>query len=357
MEITLMEKTQNNFYKNISPLSPILLEDAFTRLDDSCDEEFYQKDRFVSHLDSMALSTVERIIGTLIVEKDPVILDLMAGWDSHIPRTITPSKVIGLGLNENELKKNKRLTEYFLHDLNHDPILPFQDCSFDAVLNTVSVDYITNPIGIFKEVGRILNPGGLFLVIFSNRMFPQKAVKVWRDSNEEERIMLVEEFFNCAELFEKPRFFVSKGRPRPESDKYSHLNIPSDPVYALYAEKRGTATTKNRRPSIKMEHNDKIDTPKIDKRKQMIKDTLCCPHCGEKLSKWKVPDNPFCNTWDNEYMYICFNDSCPYYVRGWEFLNRQGNAGSYRLMYNPEKNTCQPVPVPTSKALRESIAE
>ena len=106
-----------------------------------------------------------------------------------------------------------------------------------------------------------------------------------------------------------------------------------------------------------MEHTNKIEKKELEEKKHTIKDTSCCPHCGQKLKKWAVPDNPFCNTWDNEYMYICFNDSCPYFVRGWEFLKKQGNSGSYRLMYNPEKDTCQPVPVPTSKALRESIAE
>jgi len=39
----------------------------------------------VSHLDSLALATVEKLIETLVVEENPAILDLMAGWDSHIP--------------------------------------------------------------------------------------------------------------------------------------------------------------------------------------------------------------------------------------------------------------------------------
>ena len=86
--------------------------------------------------------------------------------------------------------------------------------------------------------------------------------------------------------------------------------------------------------------------------------TLQCPYCGERLNKWAVPDNPFACTWDNDFMYICFNDKCPYYVRGWEFMYREGNRGvSYRLMYYPEKDRCMPIPVPTPGALRESIIE
>ena len=39
---------------------------------------------------------------------------------------------------------------------------------------TVSIQYLTKPIEIFRDVNRILKPGGLFAVIFSNRMFPPK---------------------------------------------------------------------------------------------------------------------------------------------------------------------------------------
>ena len=183
--------------------SPLFSEDAFLTLDDRDDTLFYETDRFVSHLDSLALSTVQNLIGGLIIEENPVILDLMAGWDSHIPDDLKASGVVGLGLNENELKRNKRLTRYVLHNLNLKPYLPFPDNTFDAVLNTVSVDYMTRPIAVFKEVGRILKSGGLFLVIFSNRMFPQKAVKVWRESDENERVILVNDFFDRSGTFER----------------------------------------------------------------------------------------------------------------------------------------------------------
>jgi SAM-dependent methyltransferase len=341
----------------VAPGSPIFDESAFSRLDPTEDRVFYTTDRFVNHLDSLALSAVEKIIGTLLIEDHPHILDLMAGWDSHIPDTLRPARVIGLGLNETELKKNKNLTGYVLHDLNTDPRLPFPENSFDTVLNTVSVDYMTHPMRVFQEVGRILKPGGLFLVIFSNRMFLPKAVKVWRESNEEERIILVEEFFKAADCFERPSLFVSKGRPRPKDDKYASMKIPSDPVYALYADKKGGDPSRSKRPAVVQEHEDRLTKEELEDRKKGIKMSLCCPHCGERLKKWIIPDNPFGCTWDNEYMYICFNDECPYFVRGWEFMQKEGNSGSYRLMYNPEKDTCQPLPVPTARALRESLVD
>jgi SAM-dependent methyltransferase len=213
-------------------------DDDFSRADESDDRLFYARDRFVSHLDSNALSVVEGLIGRLVVKDHPDMLDLMASWDSHIPGTVQPSRLVGLGLNENELKANHALTEFLVHDINATPSLPFSDDTFDVVINTVSVDYMTQPVQIFHEVGRILKPGGLFLVIFSNRMFPQKATRIWVHSDETERVTLVERFFESSGLFNDPKVFVRRGGARPSDDKYAHLGIPGDPVYAVYADKR-----------------------------------------------------------------------------------------------------------------------
>jgi SAM-dependent methyltransferase len=352
-----MEAKRNDTTSLVDPNSPIFAPNAFSRNDETDDTRFYERDRFVQHLDRTALDTVEHIIGNLIVEKNPAILDLMAGWDSHIPSTVQPSRVVGLGLNRNEMDANPALSEAVIHDVNRDPSLPFPDDSFDAVINTVSVDYMTQPIALFQEVHRILKPGGLFLVVFSNRMFPPKAVKVWKDAAESERLILVNEFFQAAGGFEVPQEFVSMGKPRPRDDKYAFMEIPSDPIFAVYAEKQGGNPD---RPSRKVApiFYDEPKKEDVARRRKQIKDTLACPHCGEKLSKWMVPENPFCQTWDNDFMYICFNDACPYFVRGWDQMEEEGNRGmSYRLMYDPVKDHCMPVPVPSNKALREGIAE
>ncbi len=342
----------------MTSLNFVHTENAFSRLDESNDRHFYAQDRFVSHLDSVALSTVEKLISNVIIEVKPVILDLMAGWDSHLPETLKPAHVVGLGLNLNELTANKALTDSVIHDLNANPVLPFHGATFDVVLNTVSVDYMIHPVEIFQEVARILKPGGLFLVIFSNRMFPQKAVKIWRDASEDERVILVEEFFSAINMFENPLVFVSRRRPRPRDDKYADMLQYSDPIYAVYAEKRGRDPERIRRPHVIPSYSSELPTEDLERRKRAVKQTLRCPYCEQKLRKWIVPDNPFSQTWDNEFMYLCFNDHCPYYVLGWDFMYCKGNRGvSYRLMYNPEKDRCMPIPVPTPQALRDGIAD
>jgi len=331
--------------------------DAFSRQDESDDGRFYALDRLVDHLDAVALETVERLIDTLVVEKRPAILDLMASWDSHIPKSLEADEVVGLGLNENELSRNQALTEFVLHDLNRDPALPFEDDRFDVVLNTVSVDYMTRPFEVFREVARVLKPGGLYLVIFSNRMFPEKAVKIWRECSEPERVILVEDFFHGSDSFEAPSVFRSKGKPRPKDDKYADRGIPSDPIYAVYAEKKGADPKRTRRPSLMEEEKRPLTAEEMKAQREEVKRTLCCPHCGQKMKKWIIPDSPF-NTWQNEYMYICFNDACPYLVRGWDVMSRQGNASmSYRQMFNPENGSLTPMPVPNLKALKDGILE
>jgi SAM-dependent methyltransferase len=327
----------------------------FRRRDESDDALFYAQDRFVSHLDATALETVEDLLGRLINGERPVILDLMAGWDSHLPPDLEPERVVGLGLNRNELAANRSLDSYIIHDLNRDPGLPFADAQFDAVICTVSVDYLTRPVEVFREVGRILRPGGLFVVIFSNRWFEPKVTEVWRRTAEVERVYLVQEWLRAAECFGPGEVFVSKGKPRPPDDRFFVPGLPSDPIYAVYA-RRGRAvrsgeSVENWAEPAALRADDRGDTIRA------VKENLECPYCGQRMRKWAVPQTPF-TEWDNEFMYICFNDDCPYLVRGWEVMARQGNVGiSYRLMYNPEAECLMPVAVPSPGALKEGIID
>jgi SAM-dependent methyltransferase len=328
----------------------------FARVDESDDGLFYAKDRMVSHLDSTALKTVERIIGSLVAEKEPEILDLMASWDSHIPASLKPKRVAGLGMNPNELAANQALSDYVIHDLNQDPRLPFEDASFDVVLNTVSVDYLTRPVEVFAEVARVLRPGGLHLVIFSNRWFEPKVTHIWREAGESERGLLVDDWFKAAGGFGETRAFVSKNKPRPSDDKYAHMNIPSDPVYAVFADRLGGDPARPPRPLPKA---DRPERPKQDLKAMaaQVAQDHNCPYCGDKLKKWEVPQTPF-TEWDIDYMYVCFNDVCPYLVGGWEEMGRQGNLGSsYRLMFNPQSQTLMPMAVPSLLTAKDGIVD
>ena len=108
-------------------------------------------------------------------KKSPLILDLMAGPDSHLPSSLNPAGVVGLGLNENELQQNPALTEHLFHDLNENPRLPFEDNTFDAIINTVSVDYLTRPADVFSEAARVIKPRRPYARDFQQPLFPRKS--------------------------------------------------------------------------------------------------------------------------------------------------------------------------------------
>jgi hypothetical protein len=57
-------------------------------------------------------------------------------------------------------------------------------------------------------------------------------------------------------------------------------------------------------------------------------------------------------------MYICFNDSCSYLVRGWQAMSEQGNQGlSYRFMYDPVRGGSIPIPIIDLHALKDGIVD
>ena len=107
----------------------------------------------------------------------------MSSWISHF-RT-PPAELVALGMNTTELAANPAATRWLVHDLNADPVLPFPDGDFDAVTCCVSVDYLTRPVEVVREVARVLRPGGPFVVTFSNRCFPTKAVHGWLATDDE----------------------------------------------------------------------------------------------------------------------------------------------------------------------------
>ena len=148
-------------------------ENAFDRKDERADEIFYQSPRLIQHIDDTAIEMVRNTYGRFL-DDGMRVLDLMSSWQSHVPTTVQLERLSGLGLNSEELKKNNQLTEFTVQNLNTRKVLPYPSDSFDTVLNTASVEYLTDPISVFRETARVLRPGGHFIVTFSNRWFASK---------------------------------------------------------------------------------------------------------------------------------------------------------------------------------------
>lgn len=203
-----------------------------TKLDESDDRLFYSYPRFVTHVDDGFIDQLTTLYRDRL-KPNSRILDMMSSWVSHLPKDMTFAHVEGHGLNEEELAKNRRLDHYFVQNLNDNPQLPLEDQSFDAVLNAVSVQYIQHPEVVFSEIHRILKPGGIAIISFSNRMFYQKAIQAWREGNEGSRVALVKRYFKAVEGFSNPEAIARK------SDLPSILQFMGmgggDPFYAIIA--------------------------------------------------------------------------------------------------------------------------
>jgi SAM-dependent methyltransferase len=157
---------------------PGLPEAAFDKADPTADAAFYAQPRFVTHIGDNAIAAVTQAYRELLPPRGAV-LDLMSSWVSHLPDDVAYA-VVGHGMNAEELTANPRLGRWFIQDLNTNPELPLDTGVFDAVCLCVSVQYLQRPVEVFRQVARVLRPGGRFIVSFSNRCFPTKAVAIWQ---------------------------------------------------------------------------------------------------------------------------------------------------------------------------------
>ena len=223
----------------------------FERMDEENDRQFYLQARKVVHIDDGAIAAVSRLFSEM-VPPDSVVLDLMSSWRSHWPQNHPKARLVGLGLNREEMEDNPDLDEVVVHDVNRDLELPFEDGTFDAVVITVSAQYLTHPDGTFDavvitvsaqylthpvdtfgEVNRILKPGGVFIVSFSNRMFATKAVYIWRASSDRGRVDLVGTYMEAAGNFEDIQGIFANPQDSP----------PGDPLFAVHSRKSSPGST------------------------------------------------------------------------------------------------------------------
>ncbi|KAM3364037.1 hypothetical protein P3S68_018891 [Capsicum galapagoense] len=246
---TIIPKAYNNEDNNSTESTAgkikrmVLSQDGRTKLNTLPDREFYSYPRFVTHVDDRFISNLTNLYRKYL-RAEFEILDLMSSWVSHLPEEVKYKRVVGHGLNAQELAKNPRLDYFFVKDLNKDQKLEFENCSFDAVLCTVSVQYLQQPEKVLAEVFGILKPGGVFIVSFSNRLFYEKAISAWRDGTGHGRVQLVVQYFQCVEGFTQPEVI----RKLPTDDDQENksplsrimqliglVSASSDPFYAVIA--------------------------------------------------------------------------------------------------------------------------
>ena len=183
--------------------------DAFAKEDPSDDGDFYAPARLVTHIDEVATAALTAFYRS---ELPPggVILDLMSSWVSHLP-DVTYGEIVGHGMNAEELAANPRFDRWFIADLNQSPVLPLESDSVDAALCCVGVQYLQRPLEVFAEVARVLRLGAPFIVSFSNRCFPTKAVAIWRALDARGQARLIAHYMDEAGFAEMDAHVLSDG--------------------------------------------------------------------------------------------------------------------------------------------------
>ena len=179
---------------------PELPPEFFKRQDESNDALFYIEPRFKTHIDDSTIANLTEFYRETLKPQDRI-LDMMSSWISHLPPEVRYRQVSGLGMNEAELAGNERLDDFAVHDLNAEPLLPYEDDSFDVVTIVVSIQYLIHPFEVFGEIARLLAPGGSCIVAMSHRLFPTKAIYAFQTLPPEDRCRMVAAYMNNTGLF------------------------------------------------------------------------------------------------------------------------------------------------------------
>ena len=206
---------------------------SFARQDDSPDRLFYATPRMINHVDRQASAHLGAIYAKHLAPGARV-LDLMSSRDSHLP-VACQAQVIGLGLNDGEMAANPRLANHVVHDLNAEPMLPFGRQEFDAVLISLSIEYLSKPETVIAACARVLKPGGRLLIGFSDRFFPTKTIALWAELHDFERLGFVSQLMAGTGLFTGLSTYSVRNWWRPADDPHFPKLLASDPIFVVTA--------------------------------------------------------------------------------------------------------------------------
>ena len=209
------------------------------KLNESDDALWYSQPRFCTHVDDGFLEQLTRLYRQRTTPEYKC-LDLCSSHVSHYPYEY--EYVLGHGLNREELSRNGAFQgNFFVRNFNENPTIDAPDQTFDMVSMCVSIQYMQQGEELFKEIFRVLKPGGVVIISYSNRMFYEKALSVWRDGTGYSRTQLVKSYFQNVSGFTEPEVITEVLPDGVEDEKNVFVKImktfmkraSSDPFYAV----------------------------------------------------------------------------------------------------------------------------
>ena len=83
---------------------------------------------------------------------------------------------------------------------------------------------------------------------------------------------------------------------------------------------------------------------------------IICPHCNQRLQAFEMPE---ASGWDERVQWACFNNDCPYYREGWDWMwNQYEVKVSYRYrVVDPDSGHASPLAVWSDTALLDCIVK
>ncbi len=274
------------------------------------------------------------------------VLDLLGGSDRFVPQGAV-SSLLGPEPGAAAAGLHRRLMLRVADELNRQPLLPLQGESFDAALVTLDVGALRRPLEVFRELGRVLRPGGLVVVSFGPAARDEAHTRLWSDAGDRDRLMLAEAFleFSAAGFTAPTSITLLEGDEGVEwREGRAPLDDPEAPhAHVVFAYRDEVAAPHRGRPPFPP------PKPQPAKTKDDIRydeaGRPCCPYCQAPMGRYAPPVTVFEIDYGVDELYVCFDDRCGYYRRSRRWMRSQGHAGfTYRFMLNPATGATGPLP-------------
>mmetsp|Transcript_11232 Transcript_11232/g.12829 ORF Transcript_11232/g.12829 Transcript_11232/m.12829 type:complete len:657 (-) Transcript_11232:104-2074(-) len=137
------------------------------------------------------------------------VLELGAAENSYLPSGLKLDRHVGVGAVKKQMDKNDALTERLVVDLNNciDEIgvnsTEFDSMgteTFDYIISSNTVDFLSKPREVFRSVWRLLKPGGKFIVAFSSKdayadKFGDVQINLWRSYTDDQHMWIMGSYF------------------------------------------------------------------------------------------------------------------------------------------------------------------